>query len=440
MSGYNAILIFSGDSYARRRKGYLWPALLIAAMVPLRALVAAQRVPTFNRDVAPVLFRRCAVCHHPGEVAPFSLLKYEDARSRARQIAGAVESRRMPPWQPEPGFGDFSNDRRLSDSEIRIIAAWAGAGAPEGAAKDLPPAPQFVDGWQLGKPDLTLTMPRPIEVKARESETYRCFVLPVNSHKDLYVRALELRPGTSGVVHHAIVVLDPHRAGRRLEKEPGEGYACDGGFGFAMPGMLAMWTAGTVAHADPDGVAAVLRKNSDIVIQLHLRPGNQDRQVQASLGLYLAKSPPRRTPVDLAVTSYDVDIPAGRRDHIVNAFSYVPADADVFSIFAHAHFLAKSFKVRATLPDGEQKDLLLIRHWNFDWQENYWYAKPLRLPAGTRLDIEVVYDNSAENPRNPNSPPKRVTWGFLATDEMCEVHLRGVYLDAAIQPPPEHMH
>lgn len=423
------------------------------AVIALLAAIAAQQPsstlqarssgspPTFNKDVAPLLFRHCAMCHHAGEAAPFPLLSYQDARIRAEQIARATESRHMPPWQPEPGYQDFSNDRRLTEAEIRTIAQWAAGGAPEGQTKDLPPVPQFPGGWQLGKPDLILTMPRAFEVRANDAESYRCFILPAGLTSDRYVRAVELRPGTGGVVHHAIVVQDPRRAGRRLEKSTGEGYPCGGGFGFAMPGMLTMWTAGTVAHADPEGIAAVLQKNSDLVVQLHLRPQKQDREVQAAIGLYFSQQPPLRTPLDLSVTSYDVDIPAGQRDHLVTAFSYVPTDVDAFSIFAHAHFLATGFKVTATLPGGEVKRLLLIRHWNFDWQENYWFASPLRLPAGTRLDMEVTYDNSASNPRNPNAPPKRVTWGFLATDEMCEVHLRGVAVEAGAHPMlPDHIH
>jgi hypothetical protein len=402
--------------------------------------LAAAQPPVFTRDVAPLLYKHCAMCHHPGAAAPFSLLSYQDARSHARQIVQATQSRRMPPWQPEPGYGEFSNDRRLAEKEIGTIAAWAAAGAPEGLPEDLPRVPEFADGWQLGKPDLILTMPRAFDVLAAGEETYRCFVLPAGLASDQYVRAVELRPGNSGVVHHAIVVQDPRRAGRRLEKSPGGGYPCGGGFGFAMPGMLAMWTAGTVAHPDPDGIAAVLRKNSDVVVQLHLRPAKQDRRVQAAIGLYFAKQAHQRPPLDLSVTSYDVDIPAGKRGHTVTGFSYVPVDVDAFSIFAHAHFLATGFKVTATLPEGEVKRLLLIRRWNFDWQENYWFAHPLRLPAGTRLDMEVTYDNSQSNPRNPNKPPKRVTWGFLSTDEMCEVHVRAAAVDAGVEFTAEHVH
>jgi hypothetical protein len=401
---------------------------------------AARIPPTFNRSIAPILFKHCAICHHPGDVAPFSLLTYQDAKPRAKQIALVTEKHYMPPWQAEPGYGNFSNNRRLAETEIRTIKEWVTAGAPEGLPQELPPVPQFVDGWQLGTPDLVLTMPRAFDVPADSPEIYRCFAIPAGLTSDRYVRAVEFRPGTPGVIHHAIVVQDLQRAGRRLEKTPGEGYACGGGFGFAMPGMFTMWTAGTVAHADPEGMATLLRKNSDLVVQLHLRPGKKARRAQATIGLYFAQKPPMRTPMDLSVTSYDVDIPAGERSHKVTAFSYVPVDVDAFSIFAHAHYLATGFKVTATLPSGDVKRLLLIKHWSFDWQENYWFASPLRLPAGTRLDIEVTYDNSGNNPRNPNSPPKRVTWGFLTTDEMCEVHVRGAPVDAKAHPMQDSGH
>lgn len=405
--------------------------------MPLRATEAS---PNFSRDVAPILYRRCATCHHAGEVAPFALLSYRDAKLHARQIAAAVEKRYMPPWQAEAGAVAFSNDRRLTDAEIHTLTAWNAAGAPEGDARTAPAAPKFYDGWQLGKPDQVLNMPVAFPVPAGGKEMYRCFVIPAGLVSERYVRAVEFRPETPGVIHHAIVVQDPHQAGRRLEKRPGEGYPCGGGFGFAMPGMLTMWTAGTVAHADPPGIAVLLKKGSDLVVQLHIRPRRDAALAKVRIGLYFAAQSAAREPVDLSVTSYDVDVPAGEATHRVRAFSYVPTDVDAYSIFAHAHYLATAFRVTATLPDGEVKLLLSIKHWNFDWQENYWFTSPVRLPEGTRLDMEVVYDNSAGNPRNPNSPPKRVTWGFLTTDEMCEVHLRGVAVDPLAHVMTEMTH
>jgi hypothetical protein len=242
------------------------------------------------------------------------------------------------------------------------------------------------------------------------------------------------------VIHHAIVVQDVQHAGRRLEKVAGNGYSCGGGFGFAMAGMLTMWTAGTIAHADPPGIATILKKNSDLVVQLHLRSRKEAANARLRVGLYFSKTPPEHTPIDLSVSSYDIDIPAGQADIRVTSFAYVPLDVDAYSIFAHAHYLAKRFQVFATLPNGEIKPLLLIKNWNLDWQENYWFNSPLHLPQGTRLDFEVTYDNSARNLRNPNSPQRRVTLGFLTSDEMCEVHVRAVAVDSTAHFEMEGMH
>jgi hypothetical protein len=235
-------------------------------------------------------------------------------------------------------------------------------------------------------------------------------------------------------------VRDIHHAGRRLEHGPGEGYACDGGFGFAMPGMLSMWTAGTMAHADPPGVATKLKQGTDLVLQLHVRPRKTPARARMRIGLYFANEASKRMPIDISITSYDLDIPAGDPHYVVAAFSYVPVDVNGLSIFAHAHYLAKSFRVTATLPDQNSKPLLLINQWSFDWQENYWFESPVYLPQGTRIEVQVSYDNSSGNPRNPNSPPRRVTWGFFTTDEMCEVHIRAVPVEPNVHLAMEEMH
>ena len=387
---------------------------------------SGARLVTFNKDVAPIVFRHCSGCHHPGEVAPFPLLTYEDVKVRVELVGSVTESRYMPPWGPEPGYASFKHVRRLTSEEISTIKQWVAEGAPEGKAEELPLAPQFVDGWQLGQPDLVLQMPRAYEVAAGGKEFYRCFPIPTGLTTDKYLKALEFRPSGHKVVHHAILVEDAHQAGRRLEAAPRQGYPCGGGFGFAMPGMLAMWTAGTTPTPDPEGIATLLKKGSDLVVQIHFRPGKDTEQEQAKIGLYFSKRPPARTPIDLALASYDIDIPAGAKDYKLRAFSYVPFDVEAFSIFAHAHYLARAVRATATLPDGTVEPLLWIKNWAFDWQENYWFFAPLLLPQGTRLDMEFTYDNSSENPRNPNHPPRRVTWGFLTTDEMGEIHLRAV--------------
>ncbi len=375
-----------------------------------------------------------------GEVAPFSLLAYQDARSHAKQIAAATAGRFMPPWEPEPGYGTFENDRRLSEQEIRILQEWTAAGASEGDANDLPVPPKFPGGWQLGEPDLVLNMATAYEVQGNSPESYRCFAIPTGLSSDRYIRAIEVRPEMPGVIHHAIVVQDAQHAGRRLAGETGNGYSCGGGFGFAMAGILTMWTAGTVAHTDPEGIATMLKKNADLVVQLHLRPRTEAARARVRVGLYFSNRPPKHTPIELSVSSYDIDVPAGKADYRVTAFSYIPVDVDAYSIFAHAHYLAKRFKVLPTLPTGEVKPLLFIKNLNFDWQENYWFKTPLRLPQGTRLDVEVIYDNSVRNARNPSSPPRRVTWGFLTSDEMCEVHVRAVFVDSSADLSMDGMH
>lgn len=386
---------------------------------------------TFNSDVAPIIFRHCSGCHHPGEVAPFSLMTYQDVKVRAELVSLVTENRYMPPWGPEPGYATFKNVRRLTSEEIATIKQWVAEGTTQGNAEDLPTPPKFVDGWQLGEPDLVLKMPKAYEVAAGGSEFYRCFPIPTGLTTNKNLKALEFRPSGHKVVHHAILVQDEHQAGRRLEAAPGQGYPCGGGFGFAMPGMLAMWTAGTMPTPDPEGVAVPLKKGSDLVIQIHFRPGKDAESEQARIGLYFSKGPPARTPVDLALASYDIDIPAGAKDYKLRAFSYVPFDVEAFSIFAHAHYLAREVRASATLPNGTAKPLLWIKNWAFDWQENYWFVTPVLLPQGTRLDMEFTYDNSSENPRNPNHPPRRVTWGFLTTDEMGEIHLRAVALNGS---------
>jgi Flp pilus assembly protein TadD/mono/diheme cytochrome c family protein len=386
---------------------------------------AAKSHPaTFNQDVAPIIFKHCASCHRPGEVAPFPLLSYEDIKKRAKLIGILTGRRYMPPWKPESGYGQFQGSRRLTDAEIGTIQQWVDGGAPEGRPGARPPLPQFREGWQLGQPDLVLQMAKPYTVPADSPEFYRCFVIPAKLPKDRYLAAFEVRPGNRKVVHHAIFVQDPRKAGRRLESEPGSGYPCSGGFGFPVSGTLGLWTAGILPRTEPEGVALGMKKDSDVVLQLHFRPSGKQEQELCAIGLYFAKQPPRRISRDISVNSYAIDVQPGEQNYKVRSFSYVPFDAEALSIFPHAHYLAREMKASATFPDGTVTPLLSIKDWDFDWQEEYWYAVPVRLPQGTRIDMEFTYDNSADNPRNPSRPPQRVTWGEQTTDEMAEVHLR----------------
>jgi hypothetical protein len=404
--------------------GFLWLGFLPVCSCARLGSAQTEKL-TFNNDVAPIIFKRCSSCHRPGQVAPFSLLNYGDVSKRAALIGKAVEDHAMPPWKPEPGYGDFVGGRRLPDDEIRTIKRWIEQGLVEGDARDLPPAPQFSNAWFLGAPDLVVRLPEPFTVSAG-NDVYRCFVLPLGLSEDRYVSAYEFRPGNRRVVHHAIIVEDTYGAAQRVLGDSASGYSCFGGFGFPVPGYLGFWTPGAVPRPWPEGIGKELRKGSGLVVQVHFHPASEAATVQFEIGLYFSKRRPERIPFDIPVGTMDLDIPPGVKNYPVKSYTYIAEDVDAIGIIPHAHFLGKEVKARATLPDGQVVPLIWIRHWDFNWQEQYRYVSPVRLPKGTRIDVQWTYDNSSDNPRNPNHPPKRVTWGEGTTDEMSELHIEVV--------------
>lgn len=339
----------------------------------------------------------------------------------------------MPPWKPEPGYGNFVGSRRLSDDEIRTVKRWIEQGLVEGDPKDLTPAPHFSNAWSLGEPDLVVKLPEPFTVPAG-NDVYRCFVLPLGLSEDKYISAYEFRPGNRRVVHHAIIVEDTYGAAQRVLGTSPSGYSCFGGFGFPVPGYLGFWTPGAVPRPWPEGIGKGLRKGSGLVVQVHFHPANQPATVQFEIGLYCSKRRPERIPFDIPVGTMDLDIPPGASNYTVKSYAYIAEDVDAIGIIPHAHFLGKEVKATATLPDGQVVPLIWIRHWDFNWQEQYRYVSPVRLSKGTRIDVQWTYDNSSGNPRNPNHPPKRVTWGEGTTDEMSELHLEVV----SAEPAPPH--
>jgi len=407
----------------RMRASPLAPAVLLAALsfqLPGAAHARQEPAPTFARDVAPILYRHCATCHHPGEVAPFPLLTYPDAAKRAKLIATVTASRYMPPWQPEPGYGHFQGERRLGDADIATLRRWAEAGAPEGDPAQLPPAPRFPEGWQLGTPDMTVSMPKPFAIAADGPDQYMCFVIPLHLTADKYVRAMEFRPETRSVVHHALFLLDAGHIGRQL----GESYPCFGTPGFLPSGALGGWTPGMQPARMPEGLQLTLRKGSDLVMQIHYHPTGKAESDQSTLGLYFTDKPPAKWVMDIPLGSHQIDIPAGERAYKVRDHFTTPVDLEAVGIIPHAHYICKEMDGWAILPDGRKQWLIRIRDWNFNWQEQYRYAAPVKLPADTRLEMEFTYDNSDANPRNPNHPARRVLWGPETTDEMAGLHVQ----------------
>lgn len=386
---------------------------------------------TFNKDIAPIVFHSCAPCHRPGEAAPFPLLTYEDVKRHASQIVDVTGRRYMPPWPPEPGYGDFEGARRLSEDEIRRIARWVEGGAPEGHSAELPAAPRFTEGWELGQPDLVAQISRPFMLPAASGDVFRNFVVPLDLKETRYVRAIELRPGNKRVVHHANVLLDHARSMRQRDGQdgqpgfPGMDLVTESGAEFEPDSHFLFWKPGTPAEQTPDDMAWRLSPGDDLIVNLHLQPSGKAETVQPVLGLYFAKQPPRRYPMLLQL-EHDgaIDIPAGARDFAVTDELTLPVDCDVLAIYPHAHYVGKRIEAWATLPGGGRRWLVRINDWDINWQAVYSYREPVRLPKGATVHMRIEYDNSAENPRNPSHPPQRVLGGDGSVDEMGHVWLQ----------------
>jgi tetratricopeptide (TPR) repeat protein len=388
---------------------------------------------TFNRNIAPILFEHCLVCHRPGGVAPMSLTSYKEARPWARAITEQVVARRMPPWKPEPGYGQsFVGDRRLGDGQVALIQRWVAEGAVEGRPEDLPPMPASPAGWRLGEPDLVIEMP-PYTLPAGGRDVLRKVAIPIPIAAARYVRGLEFQPGNARVVHHANMRIDRTGASRRLDAaDPESGY--DGVTPFAArfpPGYFLGWTPGQLRPLAPDSMAWRLDAGADMLVELHLTPGDQPEVVQSRIGFFFSRAVPTRVPATIRLGRQNLDIPPGAKDYVSRDSYVLPVDVEVYGVQPHAHHLAREVKGVATLPDGTRKWLIYIKDWEFDWQDFYAYTEPLVLPKGTELTMEISYDNSAGNRRNPHSPPRRVTWGQKSSDEMGDLWIQVVPRQAA---------
>jgi Flp pilus assembly protein TadD/mono/diheme cytochrome c family protein len=390
---------------------------------------ALQTRVTFNHDIAPIIFRNCAQCHHPGEAGPFSLLTYADVKTHGRQIAFVTSKHIMPPWLPESGELKFADELRLSDAEIATIQKWVDQGEIEGNPSDLPPQPTFSTGWQLGKPDVIVRATKPYLLPAGGSDSYWNFVFRTPVHSSRWLKAIEIRPGDKRLVHHANVLVDREENGRRLEKEPGAGF---GGMelvieseAFDPDSHFLFWKPGSPPYVEPEGMALRLDKNTDLVLNTHFQPSGKPEPMQPTLGLYFTDKPATMHPILLQLDNDRMlNIPAGEKSFLVSDDFTLPVDASVLAIYPHAHYLGKDLFGFATLPDGTKKTLIHIGNWDLNWQAVYRYAEPVDLPAGTTISMRFTYDNSADNIRNPNQPPKRVVAGNRASDEMAHLWLQ----------------
>jgi hypothetical protein len=394
--------------------------------------LSAQTV-TFSETIAPIVFDNCATCHRPGEAAPFSLLSYEDVRKRGALIASVTKSGYMPPWHAAHGYGDFSDERRLTPEQISLIDQWVKAGMPQGDPAKTPAAPKFIDGWHLGKPDLILEMTKSFEIPASGPDIYRNFVIPTNLTEDKWVRAIEIRSSARKAVHHVLFAYDGTGSARKMDGRDGRpGFGGMSAVGVAAVsgrgGSLGGWAVGATPAFLPADLAFPLPKGSDLLLQMHFHLTGKAETEQSTVGIYFADKPPQRPMQAIQLPSLfgvgaGIDIPAGQKTFTIQDAVTLPVDVTGYLMSAHAHYLAKEMKATATLPDGTVQPLLWIKDWDFNWQDRYTYRIPISLPKGTRIEARITYDNSAGNPRNPSNPPKRAQWGEQSYDEMGSVSL-----------------
>lgn len=407
-------------------------------MVSGAAVEAADAPITFARDIAPVIHQKCTMCHREGQPGPFQLLTFEDVRDRAETIQAVVHDKYMPPWKPVNEDVEYANDRRLTDKEQKSLSDWIAAGTPAGDLEAIE-LPQFPSDWSLGQPDLVLKMTGRFEVPASGRDIYRSFVFPAALREDKWVKAIELRPTARGAVHHALFFIDTSGQARLQDGKDGQPGIT--GMSFLRPSGdrrsrnatrgLGGYVPGAMPNKLPGDLAMLLPKGGDIIMQTHFHPSGKTEWEQAELALYFADKPPSRqlTPIQLPPLFgrlAGLDVPPGKKDFELTETFTLPVDVEAIGIGGHAHYICREMEMKATLPNDDVIELLTIDDWDLDWQDNYQFKEPLFLPAGTRLDARLLYDNSAENPENPHSPPQRIRWGRESNDEMGSLTLQVV--------------
>lgn len=416
----------------------------VTARVANKNVRAADAPVTYARQIAPILYKNCTTCHHPGGAGPFSLMTYADAHRWGPQILRVTQSRYMPPWLPEPGYGDFADNRRLSDSDLGLIRQWVATGMAQGDLADAPAPPRYEAAWQLGKPDLILKVEKPYTLAAAGTDVFRNFVLPYPLKQTHYIRAVEILPGTPQAVHHANLLIDRTASFRRAHANDwqdgvaGMELQVDAGSTFDPDSHFLFWKPDTPVLVEPEGMPWRLDPGNDLILNMHLKPSGKQETMQAEVGLYFTDKPPEKQPMLLQLEDDEaLDIPAGSRNFVVQDELKLPVDVDVLGVYPHAHYLGKDLQGYAILPSGEKKWLIWIRNWDIDRQSVYRYRKPVFLPKGTVLHMRYTYDNSSDNIHNPNSPPVPVKAGNRSVDEMGHLWLQVLPLhQPAVAPDP----
>jgi len=414
-------------------------ALFVLAATSAARAAHGQTRPTFAEHVGPLIRNNCMDCHRQDGAAPFPLVSYKDVSKRADMLKLVMDTGYMPPWHPAEQADGFRQNRRLSQEDRELFSRWIATGKQKGDLARLPRPKTYPDGWNLGKPDLVVTMPEPFEIPASGRDLYRFFVLPIDLPEDRWVKAVEMRPTSRAVVHHALFFLTPSADRGEMEGDTGRrGFGGLRGFrnlsrgGGSRSGLDFLGLGGYVPGAQPqrlrDDLAIKLPKNHDLLLQTHFHPTGKPEVEQSSIGFYFTDEPPSRPIKQIQLPplfgfAAGIDVAAGKSDFTIEESMTLPVDVEGIAIGGHAHYICDSMLMTARLPDGTTKTLLHIPEWDMDWQTRYHYKDRVALPAGTELKVKLVYDNSTQNPDNPNDPPVRIRWGRESTDEMGSVTL-----------------
>ncbi len=439
-------------------------AAFLAALALCSTAFAAE--PVFTRDVAPILYRHCAACHHAGDIAPMPLSTYEEVKPWAAAIREAVLTRKMPPWLADPRYGRWANDARLTAGEIETIRAWAAGSKLEGDPKLLPPAPVFTEGWKIGPPDIVLAIPEH-KLEATGPDEYTYVTVPTGFTEDRWVVAAELRPGNRRVVHHAhVFVADPPGSKKTAASQPpdpakeytrwlqvhtgsltfirpdapviDDGCAIDdnGAFPGSRQGdlgsLISSYLPGRAPDVYPEGTARLIRAGSSLNFQIHYSHATHRPETDAtSVGLIFSKQPPRQIAHRIDLSNHMFLIPAGAPNQEVTECHTFHKDMYITSLTPHMHLRGKAMRFTLDYPDGRSETLLDVPAYDFNWQITYREAEPLFVPAGSRLLIDAHFDNSPNNPRNPN-PSRAIRWGSASETEMMDGWVE--YVDAPPGP------
>jgi hypothetical protein len=413
-----------------------------------QSAATAPAAPTYSKDVAPVLYKHCTTCHRPGEIAPMSLMTYAEARPWARSIAARVAAGIMPPWHADPGVAEFDNDRRLSALEKDTIARWVDAGAPEGDPSDLPAPPRYTDGWRISQPDVVLSMQEEYAIPANGTIAYQYFEVPTDFSEDKWIQAYEVRPSNRAVVHHVIIYARPPAA--PTSAPPPSGPRPTPLFTFAdgmdipagqtggpelppdqrrtigpndrpaprrLGASLGGYVPGTSSRTYPRGTAVRIAAGSTLIFQMHYTAIGKPTTDRTSIGLVLASGPPQVELRSAALINGSLEIPAGAADHRVDAEMTFNRDVTLWSLLPHTHVRGKRWSYDVSYPDGRKEVVLSVPKYDFEWQTDYLFKRPLKLPKGTKLHATAWYDNSAGNRSNPD-PTSKVWWGDQTWEEM----------------------